>query len=143
MRSIIETAVVSPDRKRPHLVEGPVAGETQAGLLVGGGDEEEEDLATGRIKGSEAELTHDDQVEVKQAVDEPADRVVSQTTAERLDHVGCGEVADVEADLDSGMAHSNEQVRLPGVGRADQAKVLLGADPFQPGEVVEGRLRHR
>ena len=70
-----------------------------------------------------------------------ADAVVGQPAVEGLDQVGGGEVADPVSGVDGGDAERDEQVALAGAGRADQAEVLRGGDPFQGGEVVQGRGR--
>jgi hypothetical protein len=79
--------------------------------------------------GFEAELVADDQVGAEQVVDDAADGVVSEAAVEGLDEVGGREVADPEASGDGGMAEADEQLRLAGAGRTDQAEVLVGADP--------------
>ena len=70
-----------------------------------------------------------------------ADGVVGQSAVEGLDEFGGGEVADPVPGLDGGDAEGDEQVGLAGAGRSEQAEVLLGPDPLQGGEVVEGGLR--
>ena len=58
-----------------------------------------------------------------------------------LDQVGGGEVADPVPGVHRGDPECDEEVAFPGAGRPDQAGVLLRGDPFQAGEVVQGRGR--
>jgi hypothetical protein len=43
------------------------------------------------------------------------------------------------AGVDGLMAEGDEQVALAGAGGPDQAQVLFRCDPFEAGQVVEGR----
>ena len=106
----METAVVCSGRNVPHWSKGPVAGDAQAAALVGGGDEAEEQLRAHGIERGEAELIDDDQVIAKQAVDELADRVVSQPAIERLDQVSGGEVPDAAPRGHRRMAGADQQM---------------------------------
>ena len=123
------------------LVEGPVAGDAQRAAFVGGGDEAEQQLGAGVIERGEADFVDDDQVVAEQGVDDAADGVVGQAAVEGLGQVGGGEVADLVPGLDGGDAEGDQDVALAGAGRADQAQVLGGGDPFQRGEVVQGGRR--
>lgn len=123
--------------------EGPVAGNDEAAPLVGGGHEAEEELATGGVEGSEAELADEHHVGAEKDVDDADDRVVGEAPVEGLAEVGGTDVANAMAGLHGGVAELDQQVRLAGPGRADQAEVLLGANPLEAGQVVEGRLRDR
>jgi len=109
MRSIIEDGGLVGQEVAP-LVEGPVTGEAQAASLIGGENEAEEELTSGRVGRSEAELVEDDRVDPKQAVDDPADRVVGHIAVERLDQVRGGEVANAQAGLHRCVTDPNQKV---------------------------------
>ena len=119
--------------------EGPVAGDAQGAAFVGGRDDAEQQLGAGVVQRGEPDLVDQDQVVAEQGVDDPPDAVVGQAAVEGLGQVGGGEVADLVPGLDGGDAERDQQVALAGAGRADQAQVLPGGDPFQRGQVVEGR----
>jgi hypothetical protein len=89
------------------LVEGPVAGEAEGAPLVSGGDEAEQELGAGEVKGCKAQFIEDDQVGAEEVVDDIANRVVGDAAIERLDKVGGGEVADAEAGLYGGMTEAD------------------------------------
>jgi hypothetical protein len=125
------------------FVEGPVAGETEATALVGGGHETEQELTAGGVKRGKAKLVEQDQIGAEKVVDDPAHGVVGEAAVERLDQIGGGEVADTMTGLDGGVAEAEQQMRLAGAGRPDQAQILLGPDPLQAGQIVEGGLRYR
>ena len=112
-------------------LEGPVGADAEGAAFVGGGDEPEQQLGAGVVERGEAELVDEDEVVAQQGVDDPADGVVGQAAVEGLDEFGGGEVADPVPGLDGGDAEGDEEVGLAGAGRADQAEVLRGADPFQ------------
>jgi site-specific DNA recombinase len=123
------------------LVEGPVAGDAQGAAFVGGRDDAEQQLGAGVIERGEADFVDEDEVVAEQGVDDPADGVVGQAAVEGLGEVGGGVVADLVPGLDRGGSQCHEQVGFAGAGRADQAQVLGGADPFQRGQVGEGGRR--
>ena len=79
----------------------------------------------------------------QEGVDDLGDAVVGEAAVEVLDEVGGGEVADPESLGDGGVAEGEEEVALAGAGGADEAEVLRGSDPFEAGQVVEGRLGDR
>jgi hypothetical protein len=62
-----------------------VAGDPERHLLLGGGDELEEELSTGVVEEGEADLVDDDEVGPEQLFDHPADPVVGKTPLEGLD----------------------------------------------------------
>lgn len=123
------------------VLEGPVAGDCQASAFVGGRDEPEQQLAAGAVQRGEADLVADDQVVAEQGLDDLADAVVREAAVEVLDQLGGGEVPDLQAGLDRGVAQCDQGVALAGAGWADQGEVLLRADPLQAGEVGPGRGR--
>src|SRR5579859_463679 len=125
------------------LVKGPVAGEAECTPLVGGSDEAEEELSPGKVEGRKAQFVEDDQVGAQEVVDDFADRVVSESAIQRLDQVGGGEIANSEAGVHGGMTETDEQVRLAGARWTNEDDILLGPDPLQRDQVVEGWLRHR
>jgi hypothetical protein len=47
------------------------------------------------------------------------------------------------AGLDGGDAQRDQRVALAGAGRPDQTQILVGTDPLQAGQVVEGRAGDR
>jgi hypothetical protein len=111
--------------------EWPVGRDAERAGFVGGGDELEQQLGAGVVEWGEAELVEEDEVVAEQRLDEPADGVVGQASVEGLDEVGGGGVPDSVPVGDGGVAQGDEQVGLAGPGRADEAEVLGGADPFQ------------
>jgi hypothetical protein len=96
-----------------------------------------------QVEGGETELVDDDEVGAQDRVDLAGDGVVGQAAVEVVDQVGGGEVADPEPGGDGGVAEGDEDVRLAGAGRPDEAEVLGGADPLERGEVVERGVRDR
>jgi hypothetical protein len=146
---VVEEAVDQGDRgslvgqETAPIIEGPVAGNAEAAALVGSGDKAEEELAAGGVEGSEAELVDEDQVRAEKVVDDPSDRVVGEAAVEGLDEVGGSDVADAMTGRDGGVAECDQQMRLAGPGGPDQAEVLLGANPLEAGQVVEGGLWNR
>ena len=74
--------------------------------------------------GAKPSSSTDDQVVAEQGVDDSADAVVGQAAVEGVDEVGGGEVADPVPGVDGGVAERDQDVALPGAGRADQAHVL-------------------
>ncbi len=69
--------------------------------------------------------------------------VVGQAAVEGLGQVGGGEVADLVPGVDGGDAEGDQDMALARAGRPDQAQILPGGDPFQRGEVVQGRAGDR
>ena len=119
-------------------LEGPVAGDAEGSAFVGGRDHAEQQLRAGVVQRREADFVDEDQVVAEQGVDHFPDAVVGQAAVEGVGQVGGGEVADLVAGADGGDAQGDQDVALAGAGRADQAQVLGGGDPFQGGEVVQG-----
>ena len=121
------------------LLEWPVAGDAEGAAFVGGGDEPEQQLGAGVVEGREPDFVDQEQVVAEQGLDDFPDAVVGQAAVEGVGQVGGGEVADPAPGADGGDAEGDQDVAFAGAGRADQAQVLRGGDPFQGGEVVQGR----
>src|SRR6266851_3723244 len=121
------------------LVKRPVAGHAGSAAFAGGGDEPEQQLGAGVIERGEPYFVDQDEVVAEQVVDHLADRVVGQAAVEGLGQVGGGEVPDLVPGVDGGDAEGDQDVALARSGRPDQAQILPGGDPFQGGEVVQGR----
>src|SRR5690348_8230023 len=124
-------------------LEGPVAGDAERAALVGGGDHTEQQLGAGVVQRREAYFVDDDQVVAQQRADDLADGVVGQAAVEGLGQVGGGVVADLVPGLDRGGAQGDQQVALAGSRRPEQAEILGGGDPFQGGQVLQGRRGDR
>lgn len=130
----METVVVCSGRKRAHWSNGQwlPTPRRRPRTGTGGGSVE--------VERSEAKLIHDDQVGPQELVYDSAHRVVRQATVESFDQVGRGEVANPVTGGHGGMAQPHQQVGLPSARWADEANVLVGPDPLQGGQVVEGGL---
>lgn len=76
-------------------------------------------------------------------LNDPPDAVVGESPVHRLDELDRAEVAHPQPRLDRGVAERDEQMALAGAGRADEHEVLLGPDPLQRRQVLEGRPGHR
>ena len=118
-----------------------MAGDGEGAAFVGGGDEPEQQLGAGVVEGGEPDFVEEDETVAEQGLDHFPDAVVGQAAVEGVGEVGCGEVADPVPGPDGGDAEGDQDVALAGVGRADQAQVLRGGDPFQGREVVQGWAR--
>jgi hypothetical protein len=94
-------------------------------------------------RGCEPELVDENEVVAEQRVDDASDGVVGKSSVEGLDEFGSGEVPDTVSGLDGGDPERDKHVALARAGWSDEADILRGPDPFQAGEVVEGRLRDR
>ena len=125
------------------LLEGPVAGDGEAFVLVRRGDEAEEELAVDGVERGEAQLVDDEQIGMQERIKDWPDGVVGPSPIELLDEVHRREVPHAQARLHRGLAQRDQQVAPARARRADQDEVLMRPDTLQRREVVEGRLRHR
>src|SRR5437870_8785867 len=79
------------------LFKRPMTRQAQAATLVRSGDEPKQQLGTGVVEWSEAQLVDQDQLVAQQMADHLANGVVGQAAVEGLDQVGRDQVADLLA----------------------------------------------
>lgn len=72
-----------------------------------------------------------------------SDRVVLQPPVERPDELGGGEVPHLVTGVDSGVAEGYEGVVLAVPGGPTKQEPLLGPQPLEAGQVLEGGPRDR
>src|SRR5260370_19008110 len=119
--------------------EGPGACPAEGAAFVGCGDEPEQQLGSGVVERGEPDFVDQDEVVAEQVFDHLAGGVVGQGAVEGLGQVGGGEGPDLVPGVDGGDAEGDQDLAFAPSGRADQAQVLPGGDPFQGGEVIQGR----
>jgi hypothetical protein len=113
------------------LVEWPVAGDAEGAAFVGSGDEPEQQLGADFVEGGEPDFIDQEQAVAKLGTSHFPDAVVGEAAVEGVGQVGGGEVADLVPGADGGDAEGDQDMAFAGAGRADQAQVLPGGEPFQ------------
>jgi hypothetical protein len=119
-----------------------VAGDAQASALVGGSHEPNQQLGTGIVERSKAQLIDQNQVVAQQLADQFAHRVVGQPAVQRLEQLADGEHHDLMTYVDSVCALVRG-VRASGSRRIGRARRSQGScqtdhrreqeEPSEPG----------
>src|SRR5579859_196044 len=125
------------------LLERPVACQSQAAMLVGGGHEPKQQLRTGVIQGSKTQFIDQNQLVAQQLADQLANGVVGQSAVQRFDQISRHQVAHLHATFDGAYTAAQQRVRLARARRPNQEQILFGAYPLQRGDVLKGWARDR
>lgn len=89
---------------------------------MGGGDEPEQQLGCGVVKGHESDLVDDDHLVAEDGVDDPPDGVVGEAAVEGFDQVRGGVILDLVPGVDGGGAAGDQ-----GVARATFSAAVIHA----------------
>jgi hypothetical protein len=115
------------------VIERQVGRDHQAGPLVGGGDDVEQQLGPDLGGRDVAQLVEHQQVELPQAGPQPEEGAFVPRLDEQRDQLGDSEEPDPVTTGARGGRKADREMRLPGPGVPDEEHVLPAVDELPPG----------